>query len=504
MENIRLMNTNNQKNTKKPREIYAKKYIAQSFLMTIIVVCITVMFALLLNKKTFSTNFDLTTNKINSLSNESAQFLKSLDTDIQIICVPGQNLADSYCDSTTDLINLYAKTNNHIINLGTLDLSDRSLLMRIQPSGFSRLILMSPTNKSEVSGTITENKLTNALVNLIKFKKTVYFLTGHGEPELSASNTDRNYAEVVPLLEARAYTVHELNPTDAGIPDEAQVLIAGDNSIPYDVYTEKELTKFVARGGKLILIVNPYRTQGLDHFYKLLNLKPDNVLLTLNKNTALGKQLVKQNLLRPPVVMSEFNTESPISNIIAQAYGAQASIPIDGARPFTILDNTNAPIKTDTTVLMSAIQAAPITLTDAQRNKINLTAPFTLNADNNFDVDAVWPIGFDVHISNASALSSETTKQNKSANDTSEVVVYGFSLVNEYSPQVRVTEELIPLTVAQLYEDKELISVPPKDYAPKQFNYSRNPGAWVLLFAAFLPVCTAMAGLVIWIRRRTA
>lgn len=496
------MNMNDPKKDTQKREAYTPKYVAQALLLTLLLVAIVVMIAVLLNKKTFSKNFDLTTNKINSLSLESEQFLNSLETNVEIICIPGSNLADNYCDSTVDLVNLYEKTNSHIINRGTLDLRDRALLEKIQPSGFSRLILISATNKSEIAGAITESKLTNALVNLIKFKKTVYFLSGHGEPQTSASNAERNYADVVSSLESRAYSVQTLNLIDGDIPSEAQVIIAGDNSIPYDTHTESELTKFVARGGKLILIVNPYRTQGLDEFYHQLNLKPDNVLLTLNKNTSLGKQLAKQNFLRPPVVMSDFNTDSPISNIIAQAYGAQASIPIDGARPFTILDSTNAKIKTEPMILMYAVQAAPITVTDSERDKIDLNAPFLLHPDKNFDVDASWPIGFDVKILNASEMFPNTKKPEKHEDDKSEVVIYGFSLVNQYSTQIRVTEELIPLTVAQLYEDKELISIPAKDYAPKQFNYSRNPGAWVLLFASFLPIATAVAGFVIWIRRR--
>lgn len=496
------MQTNEPQKDKKTREAYAPKYIAQAFFLTLLITAIVVMVAVLLNKKTFSKNFDLTTNKINSLSYESDQVLNSLETDIEIICIPGANLTDNYCDSTSDLVNLYEKNNPHIVNRGTLDLRDRALLERLQPSGFSRLILLSATNKSEVSGTITESKLTNALVNLVKFKKIVYFLTGHGEPDISASTTERNYADVVSSLESRAYSVQTLNPTDSDIPSDARVVIAGDNSIPYDAHTESEITKFVARGGKLILITNPYRTQGLEDFYHQLNVKPDNVLLTLNKNTSLGKQLSKQNFLRPPVVMSDFNTDSPISNIIAQAYGAQASVPIDGARPFTILDNTNTKIKTDTMILMYAVQAAPITLTDAERNKIDLKAPFLLTPDKTFDVEATWPIGFDIQILNASELSQGTKKPEKPEDDKSEVVLYGFSLVNEYSSQMRVTEDLIPLTVAQLYEDKELIAIPAKDYTPKQFNYSRNPGAWVLLFASFLPIATAFAGVIIWVRRR--
>jgi len=485
-------------------EAYAPKHFAQLASFLLVTIAITVMCTVILHKPHFSKTFDLTTNHINSLSPETETFLKSLETDVQVICIPGQNLTDTYCDSSLEIVKLYEKQNNHIINLGTLDLTDRNLLARIQPSGFSRLILMSETNKSEISGDITESKFTNALINLIKFKKTVYFLTGHGEPSLTDSTSDRNYIDVSNQLESKAYTVEALNLQHSTIPEDARMIVAGDNTITYDLHTESQLIDFVATGGRLILIANPYREQGLHKMYALLNLKPDNVLLVLDKKTAIGRQIAKQNLLRPPVIMSDFSVDSPITSPIALTYGADASIPIDGARPFTPLDSETARIKTDTEVLMSAVQAVPVTLTEAERNKINLDAPSMLIPDKNVSEDAIWPIGFDIQISNASHLSHEIKDSENPEDDKSEVVVYGFSLVNEYSQSVRVTEELLTLTVAKLYEDKDVLNIPARDFVPKQFNLSRNPGAWVLLFAGVLPVATALIGVFIWFRRRNA
>ncbi len=489
---------------KSAHEAYAPRHFAQIATFTLITIAITLMFAILLHKKHFSKKFDLTTNKIHSLNTQTVDFVKAMNQNVQIICVPGQNVTDNYCDSVNDLINLYEKNSKEIINLGTLDLTDRTMLSKIQPSGFSRLILMSDTNKSEVTGQITENKLTNALINLIKTKKIVYFLTGHGEPSLMASNSEKSYSDIATQLDAKAYYTQSLNLQNTTIPSDAQLLVAGDNSIAYNTNVETQLMDYVARGGKLILINNPYRTQGLDRLYKLLNLQPDDVLLTLNKETALGRQIAKQNLLRPPVIMSDFNPDSPITMPIVINYGADASIPIDGARPFTLLDSENALIKTDTEILMSVVEAAPVTLTKEQRNQIDLKAPFLLEPDTEFDSDQTWPVGFDIQIANASKLSNTIQAPENAENDTTEVVIYGFSLVNEYSQSMRITEELLPLSIAKLYQDKEFLNIPSKSFAPKQFNLSKNPGAFVPLFAGLLPVCTAMIGVLIWFRRRHA
>jgi hypothetical protein len=101
-------------------------------------------------------------------------------------------------------------------------------------------------------------------------------------------------------------------------------------------------------------------------------------------------------------------------------------------------------------------------------------------------------------------LSTKPEKPKEAAQDQSEIVIYGFSLVGPYSKALPISEELLPLTVAHLYQDQELVSIAPRDFTPKQFNLSRNPGLWLPLFAGILPLFTAIAGLLIWVRRRSA
>ena len=62
----------------KEHEVYAPKYFAQAVISSVIGVGIIIMGAVVLNKNNFSKTFDLTTNKINSLSDESYKFLDSL------------------------------------------------------------------------------------------------------------------------------------------------------------------------------------------------------------------------------------------------------------------------------------------------------------------------------------------------------------------------------------------------------------------------------------------
>ena len=166
---IILLLPHKNKQNEQHHEVYAPKYFAQAILSSIVGIAVIICAAVVLNKDNFSKNIDFTTNKVNSLSDESAKFLASLTKQVQIICVPAPSPVDNYCDNSTDLVNLYSRNSKNIINLGILSLANKALLQKVQPSGFSRLVIMTEDNKSELDGKITESKLTNALVNLIKF-----------------------------------------------------------------------------------------------------------------------------------------------------------------------------------------------------------------------------------------------------------------------------------------------------------------------------------------------
>ena len=488
---LSLLNPFRKKSEQQGNEVYAPKYFSQSVASTVVAIGIIVFATVILNKDRFSANLDFTKNKVNSLSAESIKFIDSLKKQVQMVCIPSKNITDNYCDESSDLLSLYAKKSTNIIYMGQVDFKNKDLIAQLKPSGFSRIMLVTDNNKSEIEGKITESKITNALVNLIKFKKTVYFLSGSGEPPLSANSGDRNYSDIVSALKSKAYEAREWNLKDGDLPADAQVLVAGDNSIVYGQAAENILMNFKNRGGKIILIVNPYREQGLNQFYASIKLKLANVLVTLNPNSPLGKQLAQQSLVRPPSIVSNFSSASPITLPIAEAFKSQAVMPVDGGRPIEILEE-GKDSKTQATVLMSAISAAPITMTEAARNKINLNQPLTLTPDKKFDPNKTWNMGVDVQI------------QGDKPENQSEVVVFGFSLVNLYSKEARISEELIPLSVAHLYQDKELVSIPPRDVGPQHFNLSRNPGAWLPLFAGVLPVVTALMGFLIWMRRRSA
>jgi len=518
-----------------PSERYAPKEFFLAAVWSVLGIVIIIGAATLLNRERFSKTFDLTQRKVNSLSVETVNVLKDLKNDIQIFCVPSQDPRERYCDESGQLRRLFSETSPKVQQFA-LSLSDEASLAQVRPTGYSRMVLVTKDgNRNEVIGSVTESKLTNAILSLTKTKRVVYFLTGNGEHPTGMEG-NRNYANVAEILRNRAYEVVQHKVTEV-LPAEAQMVVAGPAKGPYSIIVENMLRRFLARGGRLILVLNPYRDPGMPKLMADLGIKLDSTVLLNNKGaTAFGAQLAQLDPLRPPIVVGEFSRQSPITspfgvNDIGLADGARAMV---FEAPAT--SDPSAP-KLKATVLMSAMHAAPVTLTEDQRNRLPLEGDLRLTPNAGFDPKKTYPVALDVEIENPAKLaegipsatlaskdstgkvSLDGASQSSSAGDKSkpsdlasdaskdkdsaEVVVLGFDPV-AFERAIPTTTNLIPISVAHLYKEKDLVSIPNKDFAPKRFKMERNPGNFVFLFAFILPLLTALSGFYIYVRRRSA
>jgi ABC-type uncharacterized transport system len=511
-------------------EKYAPKYFAQTILWSVVGIAIIVFCAAILGRDRFSKTFDLTERKVNSLSEETEKFLTSLEKPVQIYCVPSNNPAERYCEESQHLRSLYAESSKNVSQT-VLSLGNAALLQTVRPSGFARLILISEDKRGEVVGKVSESKLTNAIINMIKSKKTVYFLVGNGEPGLSADGGERSYSNIAQIMKDKAYEVKEHNVSSGDIPADAKMLVAGSATVPYGANVENMLRRFLSRGGHMVLTMNPYRSPGMAKLFSDLGINLQNNLLVGNKGaTQFGAQLMQLDALRPPVVLGEFSRESASTSV----FSPRDMGIVEAAREMgfaTNSDNAGSLVKLKHTKLMSAFNAAPVSLTEEQRNKIALQGALNVNFPAEYDVNKTYNVGVQVEIEKASKLAEgipaatvamngngtgiggADATENKTptadakkeeSKDTAEVIVLGFEVANKFEQVAPANIQILPMAVAHLYRDKDVLSIPTKDFAPKSFNMSRNPSSFLFLFAGFLPISTLLAGVYIWMRRRSA
>lgn len=204
---------------------------------------------------------DLTEGKRHTLSRQSITLLRSLKNEVHAVAFfrteePGkaaaQDLLDQYAHFSSNFRSEFVDPDRH-----------PALARRYGITAYGTVVLESGGKEEKVQG-VDEEKLTNALVKLLRQEKRVlYFLTGHGEADLDSAErqglsqakqalTDVDY-EVKPLLLLR----------ETEVPQDAAVLvIAGPQSdlLPTEL---QSLEAYITRGGKLLVLLDPFSSPKL-------------------------------------------------------------------------------------------------------------------------------------------------------------------------------------------------------------------------------------------------
>jgi ABC-type uncharacterized transport system involved in gliding motility auxiliary subunit len=196
--------------------------------------------------------------------------------------------------------------------------------------------------------TISEQEITNALVRLMNpGQRTVYFLTGHGEPSLTTSS-QTSYTRVQTVLQAKNYTVRTLNlRAQNQVPADAKAIVIAGPTQAVPAEEISLLKDYVAHGGALVVLEEP--TVLMD-----ANMTSDPLVdyLTSTWGITLNNDLVIDPNQSPPVITVGDTQNYGSHPITDKLQGKIAFFPT--ARSLTITTVTNV----QTTALVKTISRA--------------------------------------------------------------------------------------------------------------------------------------------------
>lgn len=141
-------------------------------------------------------------------------------------------------------------------------------------------ILLRFGDKSEKVTELSEEQVTNALVRLAKGeKKSIRFLTGHGEHPLTGDESgppaarkgDRNaYTQAAELLKGEGYGVEPLQlATEEAVPaDTSVIVVAGPRKPLLPIEVERLQKWYGESGGRLLVMSDPDTSSGLEPMLK--------------------------------------------------------------------------------------------------------------------------------------------------------------------------------------------------------------------------------------------
>lgn len=272
------------------------KYGSHASLFTVIVLAVAVLVYVVAEKH--NQRFDVTRGKRFTLAEQSIKLVKELKQPIQVLGF--FRLEDNEREQFQDLLKQYTYHSDKM----TYELIDldrdpaRAELHKVKAYG---TVMVIGNGKDEKLLRLDEAALTNAIVKVTRdSKKVIYFVAGHGEPSLTASDRT-GYSLTKQSLESQNYVVQELVlARQAEVPaDAAVVIVAG----PRQDLLESEmqsLETFLGRGGHLLLLLDPDTARGFMPFVQHYGLElSEDVIIETNP---LGRLVGGDYLV--PVVMS--------------------------------------------------------------------------------------------------------------------------------------------------------------------------------------------------------
>lgn len=266
------------------------KYSSNSLIFTGAIIGIIIIINLILSS--FHIQWDLTQNKLYSLSNEGKNILKKLDQDIEILFFA--NPVDPVAMDIKQLYENISDITDHI-SLEIIDpLKNPSLVNEFQiNSEYSAVVSSNKMSKQVLGYDIIrtnystkeqyfdgEGALIQAILDVTAEKQThLYILEGHGEWSKDESLTLLTY-----LLEQKGVKVHSHSLTTSGnIPEDCDIICIIGPIVDYTKNEIELLETYLEEGGKMILAFHDYKEgENLDNLKELtLNygIKVENTLL---------------------------------------------------------------------------------------------------------------------------------------------------------------------------------------------------------------------------------
>jgi ABC-type uncharacterized transport system involved in gliding motility auxiliary subunit len=411
--------------------------------------------------------WDLTESKRFSLSPQTVQLLRSLKTDVNALGFfrsdqPGKRVAE-------DLFKQYARYAGARFSWRTVD-PDREpgLAKRYGIETYGTIVLEAGA-KSEKVLDAEEEKLTNGLVKVTRAgKRMVYVVQGHGEHELSS--TDRpGFSEAKAALERTNYEVKPLVLAREGkVPDDASVvLLPGPRNDLFQPELDA-LDAYLTRGGKLLVMVNPFQNEGLRKYLEKYGFALDNDLVV--ENNPIGRLFG----IGPEVPIVQQYERHPITRDMA---GVSTLFPLTRS-----IGRPKAPPK--------GVSFDPLARTSPQSwGETNREALQRGEAKPDPE-DPKGPL----------TVAAVATK------DKARLVVYGTSnLAANQFLNLQGNRDFFLNTVSWLAEEEDQISIRPKDAKQTPVFLNSNQAQLVFLLpVVVLPGLVLVGGIVAGVRRRAA
>ncbi len=197
--------------------------------------------------------WDLTANQVHSLSDQTVRVLTELEAPVRMTVYDQEVNFDRFRSRLTEY-------EHHGRNLSVeyVDVDrqpGRARQADIQAYG---TLLVEYEGRVERVTSPTEQDITNAIIKAITGdERRIYFTQGHGEKDPTSSERE-GYGTVAQAIARDNYAVERLVLAQAAdVPEDATVVVIAGPSTDFLAQEIEALDRYLARGGKLMVLVDP-------------------------------------------------------------------------------------------------------------------------------------------------------------------------------------------------------------------------------------------------------
>lgn len=437
----------------------------------------------------FKKSMDITEEKINSLSPQTVQLLESLKGDMYLTVF--------YKGSTGSQKKDLVKRNLILFKQSSSKIKDRYYDAHLKHK-LSQEYLNELSNKEKedvfvfteykgkkvlVDVPFDEEKLTSAMIKVTRREeKTIYFLTGHGERDLSDSQSGAGISAFKESLLRSSFKVKSWNfVMDGKLPEDASALVIAGPQRPYMDKEIQWLEQYLKKGGKMLLALDPDKEHNLKQLLKQfgINYKAHYVMDQMGAIVGLGP-------FSPMGVY--FDTQSSVTKSFRRGSVSVFHIASDleieddsGSFSFTELVKTN----------VRALSLPEIKKESVEGKKSSHILALLVEEKKEESEE----------ISKEKKDSKESNKKQSSLI----LAVFGDSdfLSNDLIKK-GVNRDLVLNTISYLVDELDLVSIRPKKLKATQLTLKRSDQMGIVLFSVLLPIIFFVCSFIIWFRRREA
>ncbi len=203
--------------------------------------------------------WDLTANKVFSLSDQTRKVLSELQKPLAVRAFyEGGAQGPTSLQSMRDQLNEYQYASKQV-SVEYIDaVKDPIQAKNYQVQAYGTVVLQYD-GRTERSTQMDEQSVTNALKKVIEGQaKKIYFVQGHGEHDITDSDCRTGYSGFSDALKSDNFEVAKLPLAQQGkVPDDATVVVVAGPKTDYLAPEVDALRAFLKKGGKVLLLLDP-------------------------------------------------------------------------------------------------------------------------------------------------------------------------------------------------------------------------------------------------------